>query len=54
MIKMMLTINLIIIIIIIIIIITITIKRRGRYKIPATANTELFVALYNERKLKQN
>ena len=52
MIKMMLTINLIIIIIIIII--TITIKRRGRYKIPATANTELFVALYNERKLKQN
>ena len=48
MIKMMLTIN------VIIIIIAIIIKRRGRYKIPATANTELFVALYNERKLKQN
>ena len=47
MIKMILTIN-------VIIIITIIIKGRGRYKIPATANTELFVALYNERKLKQN
>ena len=36
------------------IIITIIIKCRGRYRTPATTNTELLVTLHNDRRLLSN